>query len=96
MTPLHVAAVWGRRRHVKMLLSFGADWSLRNNRGRTPCHVAIRAGQRDLAQDILRAAAEQEEIAAERGQQHRNPHDVNSRDTDGVSGRVPLSPPLLP
>ena len=52
-TPLHVAAIWGRRRHVKKLLEFGGDWSLRNNRGRTPCHVAIRAGQRDLAQVIV-------------------------------------------
>lgn len=42
MTPLHEACVYGHADAVKLLMDAGADDTLKNSRGNTPAHCAVR------------------------------------------------------
>lgn len=48
-TPLHVAAKWGEREVVELLLKEGAEKSLKDNKGRTAASIAHDSGNAVLA-----------------------------------------------
>lgn len=48
-TPLHVAAYFGRASMIKMLIEAGADKSAQNDKGETPCEVAISREHQEAA-----------------------------------------------
>ncbi len=49
ITHRHIAASYGRRDVVFLLLDRGADKNSRNKAGKTPYDLAMEAGQKDLA-----------------------------------------------
>ncbi|XP_008578771.1 PREDICTED: ankyrin repeat and LEM domain-containing protein 1 [Galeopterus variegatus] len=53
LTPLHVAAAWGCRRGLELLLSQGADPELRDQDGLRPLDLAMQQGHGDCA-SVLR------------------------------------------
>ncbi|XP_078217886.1 ankyrin repeat and LEM domain-containing protein 1 isoform X4 [Callithrix jacchus] len=53
LTPLHVAAAWGCRRGLELLLSHGADPALRDQDGLRPLDLALQQGHVDCAR-VLR------------------------------------------
>jgi ankyrin repeat protein len=48
-TPLHMAASWGRREVLELLLSKGANPNSRNKSGLTVLGVAVQSEQQDIA-----------------------------------------------
>ena len=53
MTPLHLAAEYGRNQVVELLIAKGADVNAEDEDGETPLNRAIKVKQTDLA-DLLR------------------------------------------
>jgi cytochrome c len=93
-TPLHFAAVVGRREVAELLIAEGADVNVKGGRGETPLDFAIKYKRTEIA-DLLhkhggKTGAELSiHIAAERGdieavKQHLAAGaDVNAKDDDG-------------
>ena len=52
-SPLHLAAAYGHKDFVELLLHHGADVSIKDHTGQTPRHWAARYGKEDLI-DLLR------------------------------------------
>ena len=53
MTPLHVAAMAGRRDEARLLLKHGADLTRRDRFGDTPIHTAAVFGQGGMVKLLL-------------------------------------------
>lgn len=53
LTPLHVAAAYGRLRVVQILLKHGADVNAKDNLGSTPLFYAVGRNQTGVAQLLL-------------------------------------------
>jgi len=54
MTALHHAVSAGNCSHVRMLLSYGADTSIKNSKGETPYTYALRLNQSDKILELLK------------------------------------------
>ena len=52
-TPLHVAALWGDRHAVRMLLDAGADVNAKGDMGCTPLYFAVMNHHVDVAETLL-------------------------------------------
>jgi ankyrin repeat protein len=52
-TPLHLAALYGRKEVASILLSFHADVSARDENGDTPLHLAAAKGWQEIIQVLL-------------------------------------------
>lgn len=52
ITPLHVAAKWGKIKMVNLLMSKGANIDAKTRDGLTPLHCAARSGHHEVV-DIL-------------------------------------------
>ena len=57
-TALHVAASYGRTKHVQILLAVGANVNARNRRGATPLKLAHRQGHKIVERLIREAGGE--------------------------------------
>ncbi|XP_045061866.1 ankyrin repeat domain-containing protein 12 isoform X2 [Coregonus clupeaformis] len=57
-TPLHMAAIRGDAKHVKELISLGADVNVKDFAGWTPLHEACNLGYYDVAKVLIAAGAE--------------------------------------
>ncbi|MBN3324981.1 ANR12 protein, partial [Atractosteus spatula] len=57
-TPLHMAAIRGDVKHVKELISLGADVNVKDFAGWTPLHEACNMGYYDVAKVLIAAGAE--------------------------------------
>ena len=57
-TPLHLAALEGRKDVVELLLASKADVNAKDNKGDTPSHDAASAGHQDVAELLLASKAE--------------------------------------
>lgn len=55
ITPLHVAAKWGRIDMVKLLLDNGALFDSRTRDGLTPLHCAARSGHNSVCTMLIDA-----------------------------------------
>lgn len=53
-TPLHKATTGGNLEAVRLLLAYGADGTIKDNKGRTPEDYAVEAGRSDIVR-ILRS-----------------------------------------
>lgn len=62
-TPLAYAAMKGNPQMVEMFLRNGADPAMPTREGETPVELALRAGQKDVA-DLLKQARQERETAA--------------------------------
>jgi len=62
---LHIAAMWGHERVVKLLLNYGATVDLRNQRHETPLLVAAKEGHPDVIQVLLEHMADVDDVDAE-------------------------------
>ncbi|VDN14144.1 unnamed protein product [Dibothriocephalus latus] len=58
ITPLHVAAKWGKADMVKLLIDRGANVNARTRDDLTPMHCASRSGSIDIVQILLSAGAD--------------------------------------
>jgi hypothetical protein len=58
LTPLHIAASWGRRDVAELLLAKKAEVSAKDNDGLMPFHTAVLRGHRDVAELLLASGAE--------------------------------------
>lgn len=56
-TPLHWAAIDGRRDMVALLIAKGADVNARNPQGATPLHMACSSGRKEAAAELLKNGA---------------------------------------
>ncbi|XP_063657400.1 ankyrin repeat and LEM domain-containing protein 1 isoform X6 [Pan troglodytes] len=68
LTPLHVAAAWGCRRGLELLLSQGADPALRDQDGLRPLDLALQQGHLECArvlQDLDTRTGTQTRVGAE-------------------------------
>ncbi|KAH8865544.1 Ankyrin-3 [Schistosoma japonicum] len=59
VTPLHVAAKWGKNKIIEELILAGAEVNPRTRDGLTPLHCASRAGQADTVEYLLKRGADQ-------------------------------------
>ncbi|XP_038843843.1 ankyrin repeat domain-containing protein 12-like [Salvelinus namaycush] len=57
-TPLHMAAIRGDAKHVKEIISLGADVNVKDFAGWTPLHEACNLGYYDVAKVLIAAGAE--------------------------------------
>jgi ankyrin repeat protein/beta-lactamase regulating signal transducer with metallopeptidase domain len=57
-TPLHVAALMGRKSVAELLLAKGSDVNAKNNNGETPLHVAAMEGYKDLVEVLAASKAD--------------------------------------
>jgi ankyrin repeat protein len=57
-TPLHLAALHGRRQVVQSLLDHGAEVNSRNREGWTPLHIASMKGRHQVKEVLLAARAD--------------------------------------
>lgn len=81
LTPLHVAAAYGRLRIVQMLLKHGADANAKDNMGSTPLFYAVGRNQTAVAQYLLTHGAKADVAVEQR--------------VDGVSTGKTITPLLL-
>uniref|UniRef100_A0A8C9PKH3 Ankyrin repeat and LEM domain containing 1 n=1 Tax=Spermophilus dauricus TaxID=99837 RepID=A0A8C9PKH3_SPEDA len=97
LTPLHVAAAWGCRRGLELLLSQGADPALRDQDGLRPLDLAVQQGHQDCARILCeldsptaaRAEAQEPESEPEPGSPGVSaPPDVT---LDSTALQAPLS-----
>ena len=65
---LHIAALWGRKNVVKILIDKGADPKAANKWGQTPLRMAITYGKNDVVQLLLDKGADPNE--EEKGETH--------------------------
>ncbi len=56
-TPLHWAAIDGRKDVITLLLARGADVNARNPQGATPLHMAAGSGRKEAAEVLLKNGA---------------------------------------
>ena len=57
-SPLHLAAYFGQKDIVELLIDKGADINTKNNNGSTPLHLAARFGQKDVVELLLTKGAD--------------------------------------
>jgi hypothetical protein len=57
-TPLHLAAGFGHKEVVQLLLDFKAEVDAKNKNGYTPLYVAARSGQKDVVELLLAHGAD--------------------------------------
>lgn len=57
-TPLHWAAIDGRKDVVALLVAKGADVNARNPQGATPLHMACGSGRKEAAAELLKNGAD--------------------------------------
>ncbi|UCG57648.1 MAG: ankyrin repeat domain-containing protein [Phycisphaerales bacterium] len=57
-TPLHVAAAYGRRDLVEVLIAKGADVNAKTEYGNAPLHLAVWTGHLDVVQLLIRSGAD--------------------------------------
>ncbi len=57
ITPLHVAAKWGRNNMVVLLLDKGASIIAKTRDGLTPLHCAARSGHEEVVDTLLQRHA---------------------------------------
>lgn len=58
ITPLHVAAKWGKNEVLSELILAGAEVNSRTRDGLTPLHCASRAGQTATVEYLLKNGAD--------------------------------------
>src|SRR2546421_5314690 len=63
-TPLHVAAGYGQKEMVALLLSHGANVNARRNNGATPLHIAAHHGNAEIIELLAAHGAEIDARAA--------------------------------
>ena len=56
-TPLHEAAKWGHLAIVKFFITQGADVNVKGTDGRSPIHLAIERGNKDVIELLTRHGA---------------------------------------
>lgn len=59
LCPLHIAAIWGREKIVKMLLDHGADLDIKCDEGQTPINYAMQGNQFNVIEVIQKFVFEQ-------------------------------------
>lgn len=57
LTPLHIAALWGRLETVKLLISNGANINAYDNKSETPLHKATLGARPEVAQLLIENGA---------------------------------------
>ncbi|VDO02785.1 unnamed protein product [Rodentolepis nana] len=57
ITPLHLAAKWGKAEMAQLLIDKGAQLDARTRDGLTPMHTAARSGHTNVVQILLNAGA---------------------------------------